>query len=561
MTSGTQKTEIVAFASGKGGTGKTLMAACLAYALIRGGQSVLLVDADPATDGLSLFLLGPKGTKQIDSFEPTNTFTGILTQFQTIGSLVYEPHPIHRANADDHGVSYEAIISGRGLYGDDPGLGLKPAVPDLDQSSFRAGVRSLFDSLRSSQQYSYVIVDTRGGFAFESTDVCALADSFIIVTDPDFTSFYQDRNLMRRINRAAEEVSSSSLLRAMIVNRAIDIEQGSSHIDLSKIEVSFRNELTKEFPISFDQTYPVPADLQALIAYKTQKIPYVSAPASPFSFATLTAFSDILGIVTSKWSAGQVGKWNELITTVSNAVEDANREKQKRVEQGHARERQVELLEKEVAIASKRAEELQREMDRMERAYERELERSNLLLKGGVTKPTRGDVDSRNRRVLVYSLAGAILFVLFALIVLWLRQKEATRANEMKLHELQLQMATPPSSDTAGRIDSIEGAVPMARAIQVSGAKNAKGKQIYDFQCWLDLTRLSQSQRDQIQSVSYAFNDPTIFDKIKVSSQASNGFAVGYRGWGAFHSVPITVTFKDGKKSTLTFDMFTAIGW
>ena len=41
-----------------------------------------------------------------------------------------------------------------------------------------------------------------GGFAFESTDVCALADSFIVVTEPDVTSFYQDRNLLRRIGDA-----------------------------------------------------------------------------------------------------------------------------------------------------------------------------------------------------------------------------------------------------------------------------------------------------------------------------------------------------------------------
>ena len=36
--------EIIAIASGKGGTGKTLLTACLAHALIRAGHRVLLVD-------------------------------------------------------------------------------------------------------------------------------------------------------------------------------------------------------------------------------------------------------------------------------------------------------------------------------------------------------------------------------------------------------------------------------------------------------------------------------------------------------------------------------------
>ena len=78
--------ELIAFASGKGGTGKTLMAACLGYALIRAGQRVLMIDADPATDGLSLFLLGREGMRQVEGFEELNTFTGALRQFQKLGT-------------------------------------------------------------------------------------------------------------------------------------------------------------------------------------------------------------------------------------------------------------------------------------------------------------------------------------------------------------------------------------------------------------------------------------------------------------------------------------------
>jgi cellulose biosynthesis protein BcsQ len=59
-----RQTEIIVTASGKGGTGKTLLLASLGYALQRSGHKVLFVDADTATDGLSLFLLGPRGWEQ-----------------------------------------------------------------------------------------------------------------------------------------------------------------------------------------------------------------------------------------------------------------------------------------------------------------------------------------------------------------------------------------------------------------------------------------------------------------------------------------------------------------
>ena len=75
----TLKTEIIAFSSGKGGTGKTLIAACFGYALTRSGHRVLLIDGDPGTDGLSLFLLGRSGMRQIGDFGPANHYPSTLT--------------------------------------------------------------------------------------------------------------------------------------------------------------------------------------------------------------------------------------------------------------------------------------------------------------------------------------------------------------------------------------------------------------------------------------------------------------------------------------------------
>jgi MinD-like ATPase involved in chromosome partitioning or flagellar assembly len=314
------KTEIIAIASGKGGTGKTVVTACLGYALTRAGHRTLMVDSDLATNGLSLFLMGPEGIRRVKSVPLESTLRGILTKFQLTGIIDLKAHPINRKvapsldakEAGDSGVIYQAIISdGESIYGDPAGLN-EPVVPALTRDMFRHAVRAFFDTLRSDESpeaFDYVIVDTRGGFAFESTDICALADSFIVVTEPDYTSFYQDRNLVDRINTAGQELQQKSLIRAAIVNKATEGK-----------EENFRLALQREFNLRFEDTYALPLDPETISGYRTQQIPYMVAPGSDFSNATLAAFADIFQFVTGAWAEDRVDRWNELVQMVSTAA-------------------------------------------------------------------------------------------------------------------------------------------------------------------------------------------------------------------------------------------------
>ncbi len=368
-TARSTKTEVIAVASGKGGTGKTLITACLGFALVRSGHRVLMVDADPGTDGLSLFLLGPKGIPHLSDFQPLNTYTGVLNAFRESQTMRFEPHSIHRREGSDHGVTYEALITGKTIYGDIPdALGGSP-VPNLDQNIFRAALDSLFQRLRSSGEYDYVLVDTRGGFAFESTDVCALADSFIVVTEPDFTSFYQDRNLLKRINACATEMSRKPVFRSVIVNKASEGD-----------EKLFRNELTKEFPIAFTDTFPVPLDLDAMKAYKTQQIPFVTGPAAPFCSYALAAYSGILRVVTSKWAEDRVDRWNALVDQVSKAGKENEEKIRLQEEQREEARNQVKLLTEQNQKLKSDVESLKKEIVRVEDGYRRELQRGDEIL-------------------------------------------------------------------------------------------------------------------------------------------------------------------------------------
>jgi 2-phospho-L-lactate guanylyltransferase (CobY/MobA/RfbA family) len=342
-----------------------------------------MVDGDPGTDGLSLFLLGPKGQEQVASFDVENTFVGSLVTFKEGHPQPFVPRLIHR-RGEDHGVSYQAIISGKGLYGEEQELTARLAIPDLDRATFRDAIRYLFDELRNSGEYSYVLVDTRGGFAFESTDICALADSFIVVTEPDFTSFYQDRNLVARISHAAKEMNSPSLLRGIIVNKATDTIQRDGASSLDDVEVSFRNELVREFPVKFHETYPIPVDIEALLAYKVQRIPYTSAPGSPFTVATLAAFSDILRIVTSRWSVEQVDKWNELVDIVSAGAKEKHK-REEALEQARAkREAEWEETRAKLREGQEKIAVLERELSQQESRSEKELERTKLIIESSV---------------------------------------------------------------------------------------------------------------------------------------------------------------------------------
>src|ERR1700737_3250626 len=161
VTPTSSRTEIITVASGKGGTGKTIILASLGYALQVSGQRVLFIDTDTATDGLSLFMLGPRGWEAISDLTPQNTFSGYLRLFEESASPPDKvaPFKVNRGRQEDHGQIYDVLISGSTLYGDISDETNRPPVPPLTREVFRTAVRQLFDHLRDSSQWDYVLID------------------------------------------------------------------------------------------------------------------------------------------------------------------------------------------------------------------------------------------------------------------------------------------------------------------------------------------------------------------------------------------------------------------
>jgi cellulose biosynthesis protein BcsQ len=358
-----QRTEVIVFCSGKGGTGKTSLISALGYALRTSGHRVLFIDADRATDGLSLFVLGPEGRAQLAGFDAASTFTGLLAEHERTGALHPAPRGVHRTR--DHGLSYDVIISDRYLYGDSPQSdAVAGAAIDrqFQRASFQRAVLALFEDIRSRDEYDYVLVDSRGGFSFESTDIAAAGDSFVVVTEATFTNFYQDRNLVDRISEAAEAMGRKAVLRGIIVNKST--EPG---------EVSYRNELVREFGVRFEDTYPVAIDLDALRAYKQQLSVFREAPASAFAHDALQAFQRILRVVTSRWSADRVERWDKLIGAIDAAIAAHNAEID-------AQRRAQDDEKARIAAIEAERDSLRAELDRTRAANAQEQRRQDILL-------------------------------------------------------------------------------------------------------------------------------------------------------------------------------------
>ena len=82
--------------------------------------------------------------------------------------------------------------------------------------------------------------------------------------------------------------------------------------------------------------------------------------------------------------------------------------------------------------------------------------------------------------------------------------------------------------------------------LNVRAARQETGRRIagtelpsYQFTTWVEGP--PEAMRE-IDSVEYQFNHPTFRDKVQVGRERTNGFRVGYTGWGCLSIV--TVTFK-----------------
>jgi flagellar biosynthesis protein FlhG len=164
---------LTAIGSGKGGTGKTLLAVSLAYALAQEGERVLLCDADLGLSNTSVHL----------GLETGGDLPGLLAHECALGQAIV---PVLGGARVGGGFDLLAAPAGSG------------ALADFDEND----ARRLVASLKAERRYDRVLLDLGAGVDAAVMHFAAAADEAIVVLTPDPASLTDAYAFVKILMRA-----------------------------------------------------------------------------------------------------------------------------------------------------------------------------------------------------------------------------------------------------------------------------------------------------------------------------------------------------------------------
>lgn len=181
---------VVAFGGGKGGIGKSLVAANVGIALARAGHRVLLVDGD--LGGANL-----------------HTCLGVAQPAATLSDFVHHGVPLAKL-AVPTGIERLALVSG--------------ALDALDAANPRAQVRAKLLEELQAQDVDYLLIDLGAGTGVHTLDFFLLANHGVLVVLPEPTSVenayrFLKASLLRRLQQLARELGVEKLAEGALGSR------------------------------------------------------------------------------------------------------------------------------------------------------------------------------------------------------------------------------------------------------------------------------------------------------------------------------------------------------
>ncbi|PTS90744.1 hypothetical protein DBR17_00815 [Sphingomonas sp. HMWF008] len=229
-----RKARAIAVVSGKGGSGKTMVAVALARGLTQIGRRVLLVDADLGTGGLTYYL-----TFQEFSSARYGISDGALGRIEARTLLENAATPLQ---PDDW----------RGRVGLIP-IGNQRRIDDDREISLKKLITSLM--IYSEDIYDFLIVDCRGGLDTDSQDVCEACDDIYLVVETDATSIRASQHLVDALSmKGLRQKISGFILNKVMDNPTSLARSGNTFFDSQFLGA-------------------IPFDIEATRAYIQGKIP------------------------------------------------------------------------------------------------------------------------------------------------------------------------------------------------------------------------------------------------------------------------------------------------
>nr|HEX4316720.1 P-loop NTPase [Kofleriaceae bacterium] len=182
---------IVAIAGGKGGVGKSTIAANLALAMARSGRRVLLVDADFGAPNL-------------------HTILGVLNPARTLGELL-------DGRVDT--LDALALPCGGGGCRFVPGMS-RPGSANLESDD----IARVVEAVRTADA-EVVVVDVGAGASFQVLDLILAADHKLIVMTPQLTSLHNAYAMLKAcVHRAVHQLTADDDTQQALVDAALGAE-------------------------------------------------------------------------------------------------------------------------------------------------------------------------------------------------------------------------------------------------------------------------------------------------------------------------------------------------
>jgi cellulose biosynthesis protein BcsQ len=286
---------VVAFVSGKGGTGKTTLTANFAVELAsaarsRGGDApgaknrVLVIDNDYATGGASYLLAGGERLR-----------SGAEREMIRASSCFYDCYA--------HQIPPEQVTPLRLLF-EHPSVGefqvdvllnslawWKAPLPDAfgEEESLEIALEATAEGFidrhllpyyeammeRFRGEYDYILIDSRGGADTRASVAAVVADSIVIVTEPGDVAGKQDMSFVHSLRGLAEQIGHHVGGVSVIYNRVLGTDRNPSR-DVRASELAVIGRL--------------PISETVVQCYRNTELVFERKPLDPFCIEAVRAF-------------------------------------------------------------------------------------------------------------------------------------------------------------------------------------------------------------------------------------------------------------------------------